>query len=207
MIWCPQSGPGAGEPYAGTMPAPRFLTRAAPHRWALEPALGVVLALAWGIPALWADQTSALLSVWMFAIAVGLSRFAPLLALLVGGAATLVVGTGGPGYLSGVVALPLLITAGCLVVWGAALYGRRAVRFVGLAAALLLGMLVTVTLLVELHRQQAGNLEGTLRFVGDLGFLLTGGLLSTLVLVGGWVLALVLRGRSDRREAAGPVAP
>ncbi|WP_244285836.1 sensor histidine kinase [Cryobacterium zongtaii] len=187
------------------MPVPGFLTRAAPHRWALEPALGLAVALVWGIPALWAGQSAALLAVWMFAIAVGLSRFAPLLGLTIGAVATLAVVTAGTGYLSGPGAVPLLLTSGCLAVWGAGLHGRRWVRFVGLAAGLLLGMLVTVFLLLPLSMQGAQDLDGTLRFFGDLGFRLTGGFLAAVALVGGWALALVVRGRADRRGAAGPV--
>ncbi|WP_243399210.1 sensor histidine kinase [Cryobacterium zongtaii] len=187
------------------MPVPGFLTRAAPHRWALEPALGLAVALVWGIPALWEGQSAALLAVWMFAIAVGLSRFAPLLGLTIGAVATLAVVTAGTGYLAGPGAVPLLLTSGCLAVWGAGLHGRRWVRFVGLAAALLLGMLVTVFLLLPLSMQGAQDLDGTLRFFGDLGFRLTGGFLAALALVGGWALALVVRGRADRRSAAGPV--
>jgi len=189
------------------MPVPGFFTRAAPHRWALEPALGVLLALAWGTPALWTGQTAALLVVWMFAIAVGLSRFAPLLGLAIGAVATLAVVTAGTGYLAGPSAIPLLLTSGCLAAWGAALHGRKWVRFVGLAAALLLGMLVTVFLLLPLSLQNTNELNGTLRFFVDLGFRLTGGFLAALALVGGWALALVVRGRADRRRAVAPVDP
>jgi len=189
------------------MPAPGFITRTAQHRWALEPALGVIIALAWGTPALWAGQTSMLLVIWMLAIAVGLSRFAPLLAMTIGAVATVTMGTAGSGYLSAWATLPLLVTSGCLVVWGAALYGRRYVRFVGLAAALLLGLLITGVFLMPLSIEQAQDPIGTLRFFGDLGFRLSCGFLATLVLVGGWVLGLVLHGRADRRDAAGPVPP
>jgi len=189
------------------MPVPGFFTRTAPHRWALEPALGVILALAWGSPALWAGQSAALLVVWMFAIAVGLSRFAPLLGLAIGAVATMALVTTGTGYQTGPGAVPLLLTSGCLAVWGAGLHGRRWVRFVGLAAALLLGMLVTVFLVLPLSLQDAQDLDGTLRFFGDLGFRLTGGFLAALVLVGGWGLALVVRGRADRRWAEGPSDP
>ncbi|WP_198414094.1 sensor histidine kinase [Cryobacterium adonitolivorans] len=187
------------------MPVPGFFTRTAPHRWALEPALGLLVALVWGSPALWTGQTAALLAVWMFAIAVGLSRFAPLLSLAIGAVATMAVVTAGTGYLTGPDAVPLLLTSGCLAVWGAGLHGRSWVRYVGLAAALLLGMLVTVILVLPLSMQEAQDLDGTLRFFGDLGFRLAGGFLATLALVGGWALALVVRGRADRRKAAGPV--
>ena len=187
------------------MPVPGFFTRAAPHRWALEPALGVILALAWGTPALWTGQTAALLVVWMFAIAVGLSRFAPLLGLAIGAVATLAVVTGGTGYLGGPAAVPLLLVSGALTIWGTGLHGVGWGRFVGLAAALLLGTLVAVLLLAPLSMQSADDLNGTLRFFGDLGFRLAGGLLAVLALVGGWALALVLRSRADRPSALGRV--
>ncbi|WP_205750058.1 sensor histidine kinase [Cryobacterium sp. SO1] len=189
------------------MPVPGFFTRTAPLRWALEPALGVIFALAWGTPALWMGQTAVLLTVWMFAIAVGLSRFAPLLGLAIGAVATTAVVTAGTGYVSWPGAVPLLLTSGCLAVWGAGLYGRRGVRFVGLSAALLLGMLVTVFQLLPLTMPNPQDLPTTLRFLGDLGFGLAGGFLAALALVGGWALALVVRGRADRRMTAGPVDP
>ena len=99
------------------MPAPGFFTRTAPHRWALEPALGVILAVAWGFPALWTGQSAALLVVWMLAIAVGLSRFAPLLSLAIGAVASMAVITSGTGYIAGPGAVPLLLTSGCVAVW------------------------------------------------------------------------------------------
>lgn len=189
------------------MPVPGFFTRTAPVRWALEPALGVILALAWGTPALWMGQTAALLVIWMFAIAVGLSRFAPLLGLAIGAVATGAVVTAGTGYLTGLSAVPLLLTSGCLAVWGAGFHGRRWVRFVGLAAALLLAMLLTLFLVQPLSMQNANGLNATLRFFGDLGFRLSVGFLAALLLVGGWGLALVVRGRADRRMALGVADP
>lgn len=190
-----------------TMPVPGFLTRATPYRWAAEPALGVVLALAWGAPALWLGESSALLAVWMLAIAVGLSRFAPLLALTIGAVATLTVATTGAGYLAGPAAIPVLVTAGCLVVWGAALHGRRGATVVGLVGAVLLGISVTITLVLPVSMQGIQDPAGTLRVLTDLGFRLTGGFVATVLLVGSWVTAILLRDRAGWRTPPGPAHP
>ncbi|WEO79095.1 histidine kinase [Cryobacterium sp. SO2] len=188
------------------MAAQGFFTRMAPYRWALEPSLGAVIALAWGSAALAFGSPSSLFVVWFFAIAVALSRLVPIAALVVsavGIVGAMAVATGDPA--GDPATLALLFVSGCLVTWGVGLAGKPAVRFVALGLGLLLSGLITCMLLLSVYVPGQNGLDGMLRFFALLGFRLTEGFLATAVLVGGWVGALVLRARADRRPATDSV--
>lgn len=198
--------PGRGrtaeaEPYAGTMAAQDFFTRTARYRWAFEPALGLVVAVAWGSAAVATGALGTLLPVWLFATAVALVRVVPFGALAVGAAATLAsvdVLIARPGTVA------LVFVSGCLVVWGAALYGRPAARYTALAVALFVGLLLTGLMVVPVLGGVGPGFNAVIRLIIEVGARLAGSLLLVALLVGGWVGAVVLRGRADRRAAGQP---
>jgi signal transduction histidine kinase len=174
-----------------------ILTRTAPYRWALEPALGLVIALLWGSAAIAFGNGSSIPYLSLFSVAVALSRLLPSVSLAVGFVSMVF----SSHALEGPLALTLLLVSGCVVIWGACLYGKSAVRYIALVAALVLGAVLTVLLLVDMSLSSGSSTEDLVSFGADLGVRLTLGLLSTAILVGGWVGALILRGRSDRRES------
>jgi len=173
-----------------------LFTRMARYRWAFEPALGLGILLVWGGLSLSAGVIGQLVSVVLFAAAVAGSRLFPAVTLVTGAAATI---AGVAGTRDDPTWLALLLISGCIVTWGACLYGQPALRFVALAAGLLVGALLTVLLAVGVLVSSAQGVEGLLRFFLELGFRLTEGFLATALLVGGWVLSLVLRRRADGR--------
>lgn len=178
------------------MATPGFFTRMAPYRWALEPALGVIILIGWGSAALSLDDRPPLLVVSVLAVAVGLARLVPTGALI-GGALATIAGLG--SFVGDLGTLALLFLCGCLITWTACLGGRPVVRFLSLGAALLIGALLTGVLLV-----QSGGYQNALV---ALGLALLAGFLLTVVLVTGWVGAMVLRGRAERRHAEGHQLP
>jgi signal transduction histidine kinase len=189
------------------MATPGFFTRMAPYRWALEPALGSVIALIWGSAALAFGVRSSLLIVILLAVAVAVSRLFPSIALIVASFAALVTIAASGSLFGDGAALALLFVSGCLITWSACLAGRPAERFVALGAGLLVGALLTGLLLVALSIPSRNGLDGMLSFFVELAFRLAGGFALTAVLVTGWVGAYILRGRADRREAAAARAP
>jgi signal transduction histidine kinase len=189
------------------MATPGFFTRMAPSRWALEPALGSVIALIWGSAALAFGVRSSLLIVILLAVAVAVSRLFPSIALIVASFAALVTIAASGSLFGDGAALALLFVSGCLITWSACLAGRPAERFVALGAGLLVGALLTGLLLVALSIPSRNGLDGMLSFFVELAFRLAGGFALTAVLVTGWVGAYILRGRADRREAAAARAP
>jgi signal transduction histidine kinase len=194
------------------MATPGFFTRMAPYRWALEPALGVVIALVWGSAALVLGLRASLLVVGLFAFAVALSRLLPTAALGIGAAGSLATIAATRGDFGDVATLGLVFVSGCLISWGACLAGRPAVRFAALGAAVLAGALLTGLLLVASSAPGPAGYDWMLGFLVGVSLRLAGGFLITAILVVGWVGAYVLRGRSDRRQtiqaqravAAGP---
>jgi signal transduction histidine kinase len=197
-----------GEAYAGVMAVPGFFTRMAPYRWALEPALGVFVALVWGSAMLVFAVQVSLLVVGLFAFAIALSRLLPIAALGVAAAGALATIAAIRSDTGDVAAVGLLCVSGCLITWGACLAGRPAVRFVALGAALLVGALLTCLLLVTSYAPSQAGLDGMVGFFIGVGVRLAGGFLITAVLVAGWVGAFVLRGRADRRQGLeAPTSP
>jgi signal transduction histidine kinase len=184
------------------MATPGFFTRMAPYRWAFEPALGLVIALAWGSAALVFGDQASMLVVGLFAFGVALSRLLPIAALGIGTAGAVATIAASITALGDVAALHLLFISGCLITWSACLAGRPAVRFAALGAALLTGALLTCLLLVSWYAPSQAGLDGTLAFLSGASLRLSGGFLITAVLVSGWVGAYVLRGRAERRQAA-----
>lgn len=181
------------EPYAEIMANQGFFTRMAPYRWTFEPALGAVVALAWGSTALTGDDPSSVLTVVMLAVTVGLSRLVPTAALVV--AAVVNIAASG-SYVDDSAALALLFVSGCLLTWTACLVGRPSVRFVALGGALSVGALLTGLLVLSLSGTHPNRLV-------DLGLAVLGGFLLTVVLVAGWAGSMVLRGRAHRGQAQG----
>ncbi|MGY4856726.1 sensor histidine kinase [Cryobacterium sp. AP23] len=188
------------------MAAQGFFTRMAPYRWALEPALGVIVALVWGSAAL-AFGVRSLFVVCLLAGAVALSRLVPTAAIVMIVAATVatVVVTG--SAVGDALGLTLLYVSACLVTWGVCLAGRPAIRFVALGSGLLVSALLSCLLLLTVYAPNRNGLDGMVTFVVEFGLRLAGGFLLTAVLVAGWVGAFVLRGRADRREAAQDYPP
>jgi signal transduction histidine kinase len=177
-----------------------FFTRTAPYRWALEPALAVVVFLIWGSTTFVTGRVSTLGVIGLFAAAIALSRLIPLGSIVLGAVSTLAaIDT----FINNPTMLVLVFVAGCIVTWGACLYGGPALRYIGLAAALLIGVLLTFLFMVSVPIASESTFDELLRFIGLLGFRLSVGFLGTVVLVGGWVFALVLRGRADRRASVG----
>jgi len=183
------------------MATPGFFTRMVPYRWALEPALGVVIALVWGSAALVLGLRASLVVVGLFAFAVALSRLLPTAALGIGAAGALATIAATRGDVGDVATLGLVFVSGCLITWGACLAGRPTVRFAALGAAVLAGALLTGLLLVTSSASGPAGYDGTLGFLVGVSLRLAGGFLITAILVVGWVGAYVLRGRSDRRQA------
>jgi len=184
------------EPYAGRMSDLGLFTRTARYRWALEPSLGLIVLLVWGVLSLFTGGFDSLVSVVLFATAVGVSRLLPAAALITGAAAT-IAGVG--GTLDDPAWLAMLLFSGCIVTWGACLYGQPTLRYVALGAGLLVGAILTGLLAMSVLTAGQRGIDGALRFVLELGFRLTEGFLATVVLTGGWVLGLILRNRADRR--------
>ena len=184
------------------MATPGFFTRMAPYRWALEPALGLVIALVWGSAALIFGAQASLLVVGLFAFAVALSRLFPVAALGVGVAGSLATIVATRGNFGDVATLGLLFVSGCLITWSVCLVGRPAVRFAALGAALLVGALLTGLLLVSSDSTGQAGYDGMLGFFVGVSLRLAGGFLMTAILVVGWAGAYVLRGRSHRRQAS-----
>jgi len=183
------------------MATPGFFTRMAPYRWALEPTLGLVIALVWGSTVLVFGVRVSLLVVGLFAFAVALSRLLPAAALGVGAAGSLAAIVATRGNFGDVATLGLLFVSGCLITWGACLAGRPAVRFAALGAAVLVSALITGLLLVSSYVPSYAGYDGMLGFFVGVSLRLAGGFLITAIVVAGWVGAFILRGRSDRRQA------
>ncbi|MCU1446810.1 histidine kinase dimerization/phosphoacceptor domain-containing protein [Cryobacterium sp.] len=184
------------------MAAQGFFTRMAPYRWALEPALGVVVALGWGSAALIFGVRSSLIIVSLLAVAIAISRLLPIPALVVAAFAAFGTLVAAGSVLGDIATLTLLFVSGCLLTWSVCLAGRAPVRFIALGAALLVGAFLTCLLLVSAYLPAGNGLDGRLAFFVEFGVRLAGGFLATAVLVAGWVGALILRGRADRRQAA-----
>ena len=186
------------------MAAQGFFTRMTHYRWTFEPVLSLMLGIGWGSAALVVGAQSSLLTIGLFATAVALTRFFPVAALIVGAVATLATVTSTPFGQPAVIAL--LFTAGCLITWGACLFGRPIVRYLALAVALLIGSLLTGYGVVLITAPFGPGPDDVLRFLVVLGSRLTVGLLATTILVGGWVAGFLVRGRSDGRAIA-PAPP
>lgn len=184
------------------MAAQGFFTRTAPYRWALEPALGVVIALVWGSAALIFGHRSSLLIVGLLMVAVAVSRALPSVALVVSVIAAVGTVAAASGLFTNPVALALVLVSGCLITWGVCLAGSAAQRYVALAGALLVGALLTTLLLISASVSTETGFGGMPGFFVELAFRLTVGFFLTALLVAGWVGALVLRMRADARLAA-----
>jgi signal transduction histidine kinase len=182
--------------------AQEFFTRTQNHRWAFEPALGLVVAVAGGVAALVTGAPSSPAVVALFAAAVAMARFAPPAALAVGAVATVA----GADVLEQPASMTLLFACGCLVAWTACLFGGPVVRYVALAVALVIGLLLTGLSVLPMSAPFGPGLESVTRFFLDLGSRLAIGFLATVVLAGGWAGAILLRQRADR-TASGQAGP
>jgi signal transduction histidine kinase len=181
------------------MSDPSLGRRLLSHRWAVEPALAVVILLIWGGLALILGSSASFWSVVLCAAAVAFSRFSPPTALTIGAFAVLA----SLGYLlNAPPSIWLLLISGSLVVWGTSLYGGTAVRFTGLAAGLLLSAFLTVLIVLPAMSGATVDPAEIGPFLGLVGLCLLAGLLAAALIVGGWAVGLVLHDRAEQRGTA-----
>lgn len=168
-------------------------------RWALEPTLGVIFLIAWAFGSLRTSGVSALASIVVLAAAIAVSRLSPGGALAAGAVALLLQLTGLVPGITGVEWAVLV--AGMLVVFATAAYGSPFVRWLGLAAAIVLTLVMAFLMITVVYLPNAPGLtpEGYAgAFVRTLvPYAVVGSVLAVL-LVGAWFLGVIV----NRRAAA-----
>ncbi|UAJ77736.1 two-component sensor histidine kinase [Leifsonia sp. ZF2019] len=182
----------------------RLLSALAPHRWVLEPAVAVVLFVAWlfsGLP-----TALSALALLFYCAAVALSRVLPGVALGIVWTAVLLELTEPdplPGAFRIIGAVAIFAT-----VFGIAAHGGRVLRWFAFASACLIGpaMAYLFTVKGELKFLQFGPVIGGYYASQGVGLLLMSLLMIVAFLIG-WLLGyLVARQRAFASAAGGPSA-
>jgi signal transduction histidine kinase len=181
----------------------RVLTALAPHRWVLEPALGVALFGAWLITGFPFDVSAALALVF-YCAAVALSRILPGVALgLVWVAVLLELSE--QESLSGAFRV-IAAVAVVLALIGVAAHGGRLLRWLDFASAIAFGpaMAYLLTVRGDLKFPQFGPVIGGYYTSQGVGLVLMS-LLLAVVFVAGWLLGFLVA-RQRAAQAAHAVA-
>jgi signal transduction histidine kinase len=169
-------------------------------RWAFEPTLGAIFLIAWAFGSLRTSSVPALASIVVLAAAIAVSRLSPGGALAAGAVALLLRLT---GLVPGVAGAEwAFLIAGMVVVFATAAYGSPVVRWLGLAAAIILTLVMAFIMIAAVYLPGVSWLtaEGYAGvFVRTLvPYAVVVSILAVL-LVGAWLLGVIVN-----RRAASP---
>jgi signal transduction histidine kinase len=170
------------------------------YRWAFEPVLAVAFFGIWTVSGVLLGSSSDMRSVLFLAVAIAFSRISPIGALASGVCALGIILTG--------VTEPAWVycSAGVVVCFGAAAYGNKVERWIGLAGAIVLAVLIGV---VQLSASFLGANQGLGGILGTLSVIvsfLVGVMVQSSLVVGAWTIGLALHQRARQREVLAPVS-